>query len=233
MNEAHHRAMSYKSVIPWGRSLFEYRLMFSLSETMLKKRIIGFGDGPSSFNAELTAQGGSVISLDPIYSLSTSEIRKNIEQAIPEIISKTTADQSKFNWNMHGSVEKLIESRKRSMELFLDDFQTDSAPLRYLPEALPHTNQGEKSFDLALCSHLLFLYSELLSYEFHEKSIHEMIRTSSEVRIFPLIDLEGSTSAHLKQICRYLDTQGWNWSIEKVDYEFQKGADHQLIISGN
>ncbi|MAD80187.1 MAG: SAM-dependent methyltransferase, partial [Planctomycetaceae bacterium] len=32
-------------------------------------------DGPASFNAELTARGGSIVSCDPIYEFTADEIR--------------------------------------------------------------------------------------------------------------------------------------------------------------
>ena len=53
---------SIDRVMPWGRSLEEYRAMFSLSEDDLARRILGCGDGPASFNAELSVRGGSVVS---------------------------------------------------------------------------------------------------------------------------------------------------------------------------
>jgi hypothetical protein len=44
-------------VVPWGRSLDEYRAMFALAEGDLQGRLLGCGDGPASFNAELTELG--------------------------------------------------------------------------------------------------------------------------------------------------------------------------------
>ena len=49
--------MKLEQVVPWGRSLAEYRAMFALSEADLQRRILGCGDGPASFNAEMTAAG--------------------------------------------------------------------------------------------------------------------------------------------------------------------------------
>lgn len=46
-----------------------------------------------------------------------------------------------------------------------------------------------RSFDLAVCSHLLFLYSEHLSEDFHVESIKELCRVAGEARIFPLLEL--------------------------------------------
>ena len=38
---------------PWGRNLAEYSAMFKLSSTELEASILGCGDGPASFNAEM------------------------------------------------------------------------------------------------------------------------------------------------------------------------------------
>ena len=63
---------SIDRVIPWGRTLSEYGAMFDLSEGDLCGRILGCADGPASFNAEMKAQGRSVISVDPLYSYSAT-----------------------------------------------------------------------------------------------------------------------------------------------------------------
>lgn len=60
-------AFKLNGVVPWGRNFEEYRLMFRLSDSDLKGKIAGFGDGPACFNRELTERGGSVISFDLIY----------------------------------------------------------------------------------------------------------------------------------------------------------------------
>ncbi|WNN90803.1 hypothetical protein [Gloeocapsopsis dulcis] len=60
--------MKLNEVVPWGRTLEEYKLMFNLSEADLNTKIFGCGDGLASFNAEMTQLGYSVVSVDPIYS---------------------------------------------------------------------------------------------------------------------------------------------------------------------
>ena len=60
-------AFELDSVVPWGRNLDEYRQMFLLSDSDMRKRIAGFGDGPACFNAEATRLGMNVTSYDPIY----------------------------------------------------------------------------------------------------------------------------------------------------------------------
>ena len=43
-------AFELNDVVPWGRTLEEYREMFLLSDEDMLKSIAGFGDGPASFN---------------------------------------------------------------------------------------------------------------------------------------------------------------------------------------
>ena len=58
-------AFELKNTVPWGRTLEEYKGIFSLSDKDLDKKIISFGDGPASFNSEMTELGKSVLSSDP------------------------------------------------------------------------------------------------------------------------------------------------------------------------
>lgn len=60
---------SVDRVILWGRTFDEYQAMFDLSAADLRRRILGCGDGPASFNAELNSLGGDVVSIDPLYSI--------------------------------------------------------------------------------------------------------------------------------------------------------------------
>ena len=60
-----------QSIVPWGRTLGEYRAMFLLSKEELKQKILGCADGSASFNVEVRALGGDVISIDPTYAFST------------------------------------------------------------------------------------------------------------------------------------------------------------------
>ena len=65
-------------VLPWGRSLEEYRAMFALSDDDLNRSILSCADGPASFNVEMNALGHSVTSIDPIYQITEEEIRQRI-----------------------------------------------------------------------------------------------------------------------------------------------------------
>jgi ubiquinone/menaquinone biosynthesis C-methylase UbiE len=54
------------------------------------------------------------------------------------------------------------------MEKSLEDFPEGLKQNRYIPGELPSLPFDEKEFDLALCSHFLFLYTDNLSLEFHQ-----------------------------------------------------------------
>ncbi len=78
-------AFTLDKLVPWGRSLDEYRRMFALTDADLAKRILGCADGPASFNAEMTGIGRSVVSCDPIYEFSAEEIRQRIDVTYPQM----------------------------------------------------------------------------------------------------------------------------------------------------
>ena len=73
-------AFQLSSVVPWGRNMAEYRLMFQLTEQDMSKRIAGFGDGPASFNFEMTEQGYSVTSFDLVYQFSKDALQRRIDE---------------------------------------------------------------------------------------------------------------------------------------------------------
>jgi len=87
--------MELEGVVPWGRSFAEYKKMFSLSANDLDRKILGCGDGPACFNAELTKAGGDVVSVDPIYQFNGQEIYSRINDVYPQVrrIQPVTATQ--------------------------------------------------------------------------------------------------------------------------------------------
>jgi hypothetical protein len=89
---------------------------------------------------------------------------------------------------------------------------------------------ADGSFDLALCSHLLFLYSRQLDQTFHVSAATELCRVASEVRIFPLLALGGEPSPHVEGVASALRARGFEVSLDKVPYEFQKGGDHMMRV---
>jgi hypothetical protein len=217
-------------VVPWGRSFDEYVAMFALTDVDLGGRILGCGDGPASFNAVLTSRGGHVVSVDPLYRFSQDDIRARIDQAYPEIIEQTRRNAHEFVWTSIRSVDELGRLRMAAMKEFLSDYRRGVVEGRYVEGELPHLPFGDRSFNLAVCSHLLFLYSEHLSEDFHVEAVQELCRVAGETRIFPLLELGAVESRHLQAVHERLAADGYSVSIETVPYEFQRGGNQMMRV---
>jgi hypothetical protein len=217
-------------VVPWGRSFDEYRQMFALTDAELGLRIIGCGDGPASFNAEATRRGATVVSCDPIYQYDVEQIRSRIESTGTQILNQTRQNAGEFVWTTIRSVEELGAVRMAAMSDFLDDCPAGKAQGRYIDAALPNLPFPDASFDLALCSHFLFLYTTQLGEAFHQEAIREMCRVAREVRIFPLLALGATKSPLVDRMADAFESQQMSVSIETVPYEFQRGGNQMMRI---
>lgn len=222
--------MKLDKVVPFGRSLDEYTKMFNLSPEDLQQNILGVGDGPASFNAEGTAQGSKITSVDPIYQFAGDEIRQRFNAVVDNIINQIIATPDNWVWRYHKNPQELKAARVRALELFLQDYQQGQQDNRYLAQELPRLDLEDNSYDLALCSHFLFLYSVQCDRDFHLAAIQEMLRVSQEVRIFPLLTLMQETSPYLDDAVENFSRLGYSVALEAVDYELQPGANQMLVI---
>lgn len=223
--------MRLAEIVPWGRSLAEYQTMFALTEADLMKRILGVGDGPASFNAELTARGGQVVSVDPIYTCSADEIRQRIEQTSGTIVEQLHRHTDQYIWTTFGDADELGQHRLLTMEHFLADYPAGLQEGRYVPASLPKFDEmPDRSFDIALVSHLLFLYSEQLSKAFHLESVMELLRVANEVRLFPFLTLASKESPYIDATIDYVTRAGYTVELSRVDYEFQRGGNQMMLI---
>jgi hypothetical protein len=224
--------MQLEEVVPWGRSLDEYRRMFALAPADLTgRRFLGCADGPASFNAEATALGHAIVSCDPVYAFSAQQICQRVEACYETIVAQARHKAHRYIWKEFPDADALGRSRLATMRRFLDDFETGRAAGRYVAGSLPHLPFGDRAFDLCLCSHLLFLYSRQFDLRFHLASAREMLRVAGEVRIFPLLDLDGEPSPHVAPLTAALRSEGRRARIEKVPYEFQRGGDRMMVLA--
>ena len=217
-------SIKYDNIVPWGRSFDEYIKMFKLSEFDLSKKILGCGDGPASFNFGMYKLGKRIISIDPIYQFTKEQIKNKIDEKYEEVIEQTANNKDKFIWTTFSSVEELAKIRMNAMKDFLSDYEKGIQEKRYIFAELPNLPFKDKEFELVLSAHFLFFYSENLSYDFHLKSINEMLRVSKEVRIFPIVDLNANVSKYLKRTYQYFSSKNIEIEEIKVEYEFQKGG---------
>jgi len=217
-------------VVPWGRSFDEYRRMFALTDDDLRLKILGCGDGPASFNCEATRRGSTVVSCDPIYRFAVEDLRNRIADTYDEILEQTRRNVDEFVWDSIRSVDELGRVRMDAMNEFLGDYVAGNAEGRYIDAELPNLPFGDSSYDLALCSHFLFLYSTQLGGAFHRSAILEMCRIADEVRLFPLLALGGSPSPWVGPVADDMTASGFRVSIETVQYEFQRGGNQMMRI---
>lgn len=218
-------------VVPWGRSYEEYVGMFDLSAEDLRLNILGCGDGPAAFNARFAEHGGNVISFDPIYEFDASQIRSRISETYDTVMEQMRKNHADYVWDVIPSVEDLGCIRVSAMNTFLLDFEAGKREGRYVAGELPSLPFKSDKFDIALSSHFLFLYSLHLSAEFHLQSIQEMLRVAREVRVFPLLTLDGKRSPHLAFVTKHLADAGFSITFRRVPYEFQRGGNEMLLIA--
>ena len=203
--------------------------MFALSDADLRLRILGCADGPASFNAEANRRGTVATSVDPLYRLDGRTIRDKITKTYDQILEQTRRNTHQFVWDTIRSVDELGRMRMDAMQAFLEDYDLGKRQGRYVDAELPLLAFPDKSFDLAVCSHFLFLYSEHLPEAFHRQAILELCRVATEVRIFPLLALDGRPSQYIASIVDDL-SGSYEISLETVPYEFQRGANRMMRV---
>lgn len=204
--------------------------MFDLSTRDLSGRILDCAAGPASFNAEMTAEGRSVVSCDPLYGFTAGEIQGRIEETYEVVMAGVEANRDRYVWNDIGSPARLGEVRMRAMRRFLEDFPQGFREGRYRPDGLPALGFGNDAFDLALCSHFLFTYSEQLSADLHLAAVEEMCRVACGARVFPLLNYDGEPSPRLRPLLNELRARGYRAETRRVPYEFQVGGNRVLCV---
>jgi hypothetical protein len=219
-------SMTLSEVIPWGRSLDEYRRMFALTADDLDGTILGCGDGPASFNAEASALGHAVVSCDPIYTFDAAAIERRVEESYATVISQVRQHPAGFVWDYFRDPDHLGQCRLAAMRRFLADYEQGTRAGRYVTASLPELPFADGRFTLAVVSHLLFLYSGLFNLEFHLAAVDELLRVAGELRVFPLLTLDRQWSPHVAPVCAHLEEAGLEVEILTVAYEFQRADDH-------
>lgn len=218
-------------VVPFGRSLDEYVQMFNLTELDFQKSILGVGDGPASFNTEGTRLGYNITSIDPLYVFTAEQIQQRFYKVVDHIIEQIRNTPDDWVWDYHGSPDGLRNNRETALRLFCQDYELGKGDGRYAIGELPRLPYQDGKYELGLCSHLLFLYSDHFDERFHLDAIWEMLRVCQEVRIFPLLTLMLERSPHLQPIVKRLGENGYHCEIHRVLYELQRGGSEMLRIT--
>lgn len=213
-----------------GRTFEEYLDMFSLSEKELQgKKILDCPAGACSFTAIGNKSGFDVTACDIAYYHSGEDLKNKGLQDIEHTMERMQTAKKNFKWDYFGDVSGLKKHRVSALQNCAKDMKEFNE--RYIPVTLPSLPFKNEEFDMLLSAHFLFVYSDRLDYQFHLDTLNELLRvTKEEIRIFPLVDLEGKKYNHLEQLISYLVNNGCTVEEVKVPYEFQINANSMLKI---
>ena len=223
--------LNLENIAITGRTFEEYSSFFDLKlEDLKDKKVLDCPSGASSFVSTLKQNDIDVIGVDLLYEFDIESIETQGYKII-EKIYQDTSWMDVYKMDFYKSKENHRNHRENALKAFVGVFNNKDYIFAKLPN-LPFENEY---FDLALSSHLLFVYDNMLDYEFHKNSILEMLRVSKEVRIFPLVDFKNSKVLEEKNFSPFLykileELKDFKCEIVKVDFEFQPKANYYLKI---
>ena len=225
------KQLNLKNIALIGRTFDEYYRMFDLGNVSLKNEtILDVASGVSSFCAEANAKGYNVIASDKIYMSSASDIGQKCARDLDTVIEQLPDIADLYVWDYFKDIQSLKAQRERAYKLFIQDFK-EHGQERYVPVEYPVTDFGKGQFTISLMSHFLFLYEDRLDYDFHKRTILELLRiTSKELRIFPIVNLKGQRSPLVESLMYDEDFERFPISIKNVGYEFMKNGNEMLVI---
>ncbi len=215
-----------------GRIFEEYSSFFDLKlEDLKDKKILDCPSGVSSFVSTANKNDVDVTGVDLIYEFDKESIEEQGYKTI-EKIYQDTSWMDVYKMDFYKTKENHRNHRETALKIFVEDYNSKNYVFAKLPN-LPFEN---KKFDISLSSHLLFVYDNMLDYEFHKNSILEMLRVSKEVRIFPLVDFKNSRVLEEKNFSPFLykiieELKDFKCEIVKTDFEFQPKANYYLKIN--
>jgi ubiquinone/menaquinone biosynthesis C-methylase UbiE len=217
-------------VVLLGRTFEEYERYFALEgEQWRGKSMLDVAAGVSSFSAQAWERGLKVTAVDPIYALPSEEIRERCQPDLDHIV-QAIATLDVYRWDFYKDPQSMRQYRERAYKRFLADYRSQGSA-RYVAGQLPNLPFGNRQFDLALVSYLLFVYQAQFDYEFHKRSILEIARVSSgEVRIYPIVTFEGVRSQYVEQLMNDSELRHLKFEIRQTDFEFLVNSNHVLII---
>lgn len=215
-----------------GRTFDEYCRMFDLEATQLDgQRILDCPAGPASFVATAHDRGVDATGVDIRYREPPPALADRCAAAIDDADTQLRAARDLFDWTYYGSVEDRIALLERTTRRFLADYPAGRESGRYVWADLPRLPFADDRFSLVLSSHFLFLYGDRLSRSFHRETLFELVRVATdEVRLYPLVELDGTPYPHLDAVRRILEDAGLGTEIRPVPFAFLRGATEMLVI---
>jgi hypothetical protein len=136
--------------------------------------------------------------------------------------------RTQFHWPYLGSPPAGLRCAEVSADLFGIDFATSRGG--YVTAMLPQLPFRDRRFRLALSGYLLFTYADRLSFDEHVMALHELLRVSEEVRVFPLIDIMGVQYPHLDALRAALEDDGVSVVLRRAVAPQQPVPDADLLL---
>lgn len=220
------------SVAFFGRSLAEYARFFPLDLEGLRGRaVLDVAAGPSAFTSAATRLGIRATAIDPLYGCPTDALAAHVRLDYARTVGQMRAKPEIFRLKFFGSIDEAERDRRAAAAEFLADYEAGFLDNRYVGGALPRLPFADRSFDVVLCAHLLFIYERLFDYAFHLAACREMVRVSrGEVRIHPVCGPDGRPYAELERLRADLAAAGIRSQVVAVDYEFFRGSNTTLVL---
>ena len=217
-------------VVLLGRTLDEYRRYFALDLEALRGRaVLDVASGVSSFCAEARRAGLRVTAFDAIYELPADEIQRRCEADLDHVV-EALRDLKTYRWDFYKSPENLRTFRERAYQAFLADYR-EGQPGRYLPGRLPTLPFRDGEFDLTLVSYLLFVYEDHFDYEFHKRSLLEIMRvTRDEARVYPVVTFEAKRSSYIGRLRADRELAHLGFEEVRTDFEFLLDSNYYLRV---
>jgi SAM-dependent methyltransferase len=224
--------MELPTVSFFGRTLAEYTQFFALDIDALRGcDVLDVAAGPSSFTAEACARRVDAVAIDPFYGAPADDLAAQIDADYTRMFVQMRAKPQLFRLKSFPSLDAAEADRRLAAQRFLADYAAHFAHGRYVGGAVPHLPFFDRTFDLVLCAHLLFLYGARFDYEWHLAACRELVRVSAtEVRIHPICGPDGKPYARLPALRRELRDTGIASEVVTVDYEFFAGSSSMLVL---
>lgn len=239
MNSATKSEFQWGRVVFFGRDISEYVAMFNLDlDGMRGMKVLDCCGGPAAFAMQAAEHGVDVVACDPLYDNDSAALRKLVDEDTASVAEKQARTRELF----HPELVPVAERRK-AMELFLEDFEKPESQHRYVSAALPSLPFMDRSFDMVLCSNLLFLYSDAtyggmitegspFDYVFHERALEELMRvTRKDLRVYPLQGTAADEHAFLRLLMKHLTGLGFTCTLEPVVQRDIIGAEQMLRVA--
>lgn len=213
-----------------GRSWAEYLKMFDLDlEKLNGKKILDCAAGASSFTSFMSKKGYDVTAVDLLYNNDSEFLKNRCEEHLQALINALEGIEGQFVWSFFKNLEELKNHRMKSCSDFNNDYKKNKGK-NYLMADLTQLPFPDNTFHQVLCAHLLFIYDHRLDWNFHQRSVEEMIRVScEEVRIYPLVKNKGKKSIFVDKLIQSLP-DALETEIVTVDYQFRRGGNEMLRI---